>query len=413
MIMKIKNIIAREILDSRGNPTVEADVILENGIIGRASVPSGASTGSKEAIELRDNEKRYLGKGVQKAISNINDPIRKSLIGKDSSNQQEIDEIMIKLDGTPNKSNMGANAILAVSIANLKASAKAQKTSLFKYIETGTKLPTPMINIINGGAHANNKLDFQEFMIIPKFATMKERIQAASEIFHTLKEILKSKHLNTSVGDEGGFAPDLKSNEEALKLIIKAIKKADYLPGENIFLALDIAASELVKGKKYILEAEDKKLTSKELIKYYKKLVKKYPIISLEDPLAEDDWEGFKLLTDQLGDKIQIVGDDLFVTNKKYLKQGIDKNIANAILIKPNQIGTVTETLETINLAKSANYKTIISHRSGETEDTFIADLAVATNAGQIKTGSMSRGERICKYNRLLRIEEELLLDKD
>lgn len=411
--MKIKNIIAREILDSRGNPTVEADVILENGIIGRASVPSGASTGSKEAIELRDNEKRYLGKGVQKAISNINGPIRKSLIGKDSSNQQEIDEIMIKLDGTPNKSNMGANAILAVSIANLKASAKAQKTSLFKYIETGTKLPTPMINIINGGAHANNKLDFQEFMIIPKFATMKERIQAASEIFHTLKEILKSKHLNTSVGDEGGFAPDLKSNEEALKLIIKAIKKADYLPGENIFLALDIAASELVKGKKYILEAEDKKLTSKELIKYYKKLVKKYPIISLEDPLAEDDWEGFKLLTDQLGDKIQIVGDDLFVTNKKYLKQGIDKNIANAILIKPNQIGTVTETLETINLAKSANYKTIISHRSGETEDTFIADLAVATNAGQIKTGSMSRGERICKYNRLLRIEEELLLDKD
>lgn len=411
--MKIKNIIAREILDSRGNPTVEADVILENGIIGCASVPSGASTGSKEAIELRDNEKRYLGKGVQKAISNINGPIRKSLIGKDSSNQQEIDEIMIKLDGTPNKSNMGANAILAVSIANLKASAKAQKTSLFKYIETGTKLPTPMINIINGGAHANNKLDFQEFMIIPKFATMKERIQAASEIFHTLKEILKSKHLNTSVGDEGGFAPDLKSNEEALKLIIKAIKKADYLPGENIFLALDIAASELVKGKKYILEAEDKKLTSKELIKYYKKLVKKYPIISLEDPLAEDDWEGFKLLTDQLGDKIQIVGDDLFVTNKKYLKQGIDKNIANAILIKPNQIGTVTETLETINLAKSANYKTIISHRSGETEDTFIADLAVATNAGQIKTGSMSRGERICKYNRLLRIEEELLLDKD
>lgn len=411
--MKIKNIIAREILDSRGNPTVEADVILENGIIGRASVPSGASTGSKEAIELRDNEKRYLGKGVQKAISNINGPIRKSLIGKDSSNQQEIDEIMIKLDGTPNKSNMGANAILAVSIANLKASAKAQKTSLFKYIETGTKLPAPMINIINGGAHANNKLDFQEFMIIPKFATMKERIQAASEIFHTLKEILKSKHLNTSVGDEGGFAPDLKSNEEALKLIIKAIKKADYLPGENIFLALDIAASELVKGKKYILEAEDKKLTSKELIKYYKKLVKKYPIISLEDPLAEDDWEGFKLLTDQLGDKIQIVGDDLFVTNKKYLKQGIDKNIANAILIKPNQIGTVTETLETINLAKSANYKTIISHRSGETEDTFIADLAVATNAGQIKTGSMSRGERICKYNRLLRIEEELLLDKD
>ena len=411
--MKIKNIIAREILDSRGNPTIEADVILENGIIGRASVPSGASTGSKEAIELRDNEKRYLGKGVQKAISNINGPIRKSLIGKDSSNQQEIDEIMIKLDGTPNKSNMGANAILAVSIANLKASAKTQKTSLFKYIETGTKLPTPMINIINGGAHANNKLDFQEFMIIPKFATMKERIQAASEIFHTLKEILKSKHLNTSVGDEGGFAPDLKSNEEALKLIIKAIKKADYLPGENIFLALDIAASELVKGKKYILEAEDKKLTSKELIKYYKKLVKKYPIISLEDPLAEDDWEGFKLLTDQLGDKIQIVGDDLFVTNKKYLKQGIDKNIANAILIKPNQIGTVTETLETINLAKSANYKTIISHRSGETEDTFIADLAVATNAGQIKTGSMSRGERICKYNRLLRIEEELLLDKD
>lgn len=411
--MKIKNIIAREILDSRGNPTVEADVILENGIIGRASVPSGASTGSKEAIELRDNEKRYLGKGVQKAISNINGPIRKSLIGKDSSNQQEIDEIMIKLDGTPNKSNMGANAILAVSIANLKASAKAQKTPLFKYIETGTKLPTPMINIINGGAHANNKLDFQEFMIIPKFATMKERIQAASEIFHTLKEILKAKHLNTSVGDEGGFAPDLKSNEEALKLIIKAIKKADYLPGENIFLALDIAASELVKGKKYILEAEDKKLTSKELIKYYKKLVKKYPIISLEDPLAEDDWEGFKLLTDQLGDKIQIVGDDLFVTNKKYLKQGIDKNIANAILIKPNQIGTVTETLETINLAKSANYKTIISHRSGETEDTFIADLAVATNAGQIKTGSMSRGERICKYNRLLRIEEELLLDKD
>ena len=406
--MKIKNIIGREILDSRGNPTVEVDVILENGIIGRAAVPSGASTGQREALELRDKDCRYLGKGVQKAISNINGPLKNALIGMESENQKEIDEIMIKLDGTENKSNLGANAILGISLANLNASAKNNNKELYEYVGDGKKLPIPMINIINGGAHADNQLDFQEFMIIPKRDTIKERIRIASEVFHTLKKVLKDKKLNTAVGDEGGFAPNLKSNEEALELIIEAIEKANYIPGKDIYLALDIAASELYQNNKYTLSSENKILTSEELIDYYEKLINKYPIISIEDPLSENDWEGFKLITTRLGKKIQIVGDDLFVTNKKYLQKGIDNKAGNTILIKPNQMGTFTETLETINLAKQAGYKTIISHRSGETEDTTISDLAVGLNLGQIKTGSMSRTDRICKYNRLIRIEEIL-----
>lgn len=406
--MKIKNIIGREILDSRGNPTIEVDVILENGVIGRAAVPSGASTGEREALELRDQEDRFLGKGVQKAVENINGPLKKALIGMNSENQKEIDATMIKLDGTDNKSNLGANAILGISLANLKASAKNKKQPLYKYVGNGKTLPIPMINIINGGAHADNKLDFQEFMIIPQRDTIKERIRIATEVFHTLKQVLKNKNLSTGVGDEGGFAPNLKNNEEALKLIIEAIKKANYIPGKDIYLALDVAASELYKDNKYILSGENKSLTSKELIDYYKNLIQKYPIISIEDPLDENDWEGFKLITECLGEKIQIVGDDLFVTNKKYLQLGINKHAANTILIKLNQIGTYTETLETIELAKKNRYKTIISHRSGETEDTTIADLAVGLALGQIKTGSMSRTDRMCKYNRLIRIEEEL-----
>ena len=406
--MKIKDIVGREILDSRGNPTVEVDVILDNGIIGRASVSSGASTGTKEALELRDNDNRYQGKGVLKAVSNINGSLKELLIGMDVEGQKKIDYKMIESDGTENKSKYGANAILGISLAVLKASALNKNTPLYKYIGEGKDMPRPMINIINGGVHADNKLDFQEFMIIPKRDTIKERIRISSEVFHTLKKILKSRNLMTNVGDEGGFAPDLTNTKEALDLIVLAIKKAGYIPGVDIFIALDVAASELYKNGKYELKGENKILKTTELINYYEELINEYPIISIEDPVYENDWEGLAEITKKLGDKIQIVGDDLFVTNKKYLKQAIDKKIGNAILIKPNQIGTVTEMLETINLAKKNNYKTIISHRSGETEDTTIADLAVGLSIGQIKTGSMSRTDRICKYNQLIRIEEEI-----
>ena len=414
--MKIENVIAREILDSRGNPTVEVDVILEDGTLGRAAVPSGASTGVREALELRDNDlSRFNGKGVLKAVNNVNGPLRDLVIGMDAYNQKEIDYAMIELDGTDTKSKFGANAILGVSMAVLKAAALSKKIPLYKYIGDGTTLPVPMMNILNGGAHADNKLDFQEFMIIPQATTIKERIRIGSEVFHSLKKVLNEKHLSTGVGDEGGFAPDLNSNSEGFELIIEAINKAGYkpgidvkLPGIDVKLAIDVAASEFYSDGKYNLVGENRSLTTEELIEYYEELVEKYPIISIEDPVDENDWNGFRLITERLGDKIQLVGDDLFVTNKKCLQMGIDNHAGNAILLKVNQIGTITETLETIELARRNNYKTIISHRSGETEDTTIADLAVGLNLGQIKTGSMSRTDRICKYNQLIRIEEEL-----
>ena len=406
--MKIKDVIGRQILDSRGNPTVEVDVILENGIIGRAAVPSGASTGEREALELRDGGDKYMGKGVSKAVSNVNGPLRDLVIGMDAENQEELDYAMIESDGTETKSKYGANAILGISMAALKASAINKGLPLYKYIGSGTTLPKPMMNILNGGAHADNKLDFQEFMIIPERDTIKERIRVGSEVFHNLKEVLKEKHLSTGVGDEGGFAPDLNSNTEGFELIIEAIKRARYIPGKDVNLAIDVAASEFYKDGKYNLVGENRSLTTDELIEFYIELVNKYPIISIEDPVDENDWEGFTKITEKLGDRIQLVGDDLFVTNKKCLQMGIDKHAGNAILLKVNQIGTITETLETIKLAKENGYKTIISHRSGETEDTTIADLAVGLNLGQIKTGSMSRTDRICKYNQLIRIEEEL-----
>ena len=407
--MKIENVIAREILDSRGNPTVEVDVILEDGTLGRAAVPSGASTGVREALELRDNDlSRFNGKGVLKAVNNVNGPLRDLVIGMDAYNQKEIDYAMIELDGTDTKSKFGANAILGVSMAVLKAAALSKKIPLYKYIGDGTTLPVPMMNILNGGAHADNKLDFQEFMIIPQATTIKERIRIGSEVFHSLKKVLNEKHLSTGVGDEGGFAPDLNSNSEGFELIIEAINKAGYKPGIDVKLAIDVAASEFYQDGKYNLVGENRSLTTVELIEFYEELVSKYPIISIEDPVDENDWEGFRLITERLGDKIQLVGDDLFVTNKKCLQMGIDNHAGNAILLKVNQIGTITETLETIELARRNNYKTIISHRSGETEDTTIADLAVGLNLGQIKTGSMSRTDRICKYNQLIRIEEEL-----
>ena len=406
---KIKDIKAREILDSRGNPTVEVDVILESGIIGRASVPSGASTGSREAIELRDNDNnRYNGKGVLKAVDNVNNIIKEKLIGLDSLNQKIIDETMIKLDGTKNKSDLGANAILGVSMANLKAASIYKKIPLYKYFNEEISMPRPMMNILNGGAHADNGLDFQEFMIIPKRDTFKERLRVGAEVFHSLKQVLKENNLSTGVGDEGGFAPNLSTNKEALDLIIKEIEKAGYTPGKDVFLGLDVAASEFYENGKYNLKGENKILSTDELIKYFEDLVNNYPIISIEDPVDENDWDGFKKITEVLGDKIQLVGDDLFVTNKEYLKKGIEMKAGNAILIKVNQIGTITETIETINLAKENNYKTIISHRSGETEDTTIAHLAVGLNLKQIKTGSLSRTDRVCKYNELLRIEENL-----
>ena len=406
--MKIKNVIGREILDSRGNPTVEVDVILENGVMGRAAVPSGASTGEREALELRDGGTRYLGKGVEKAVANVNGPLRDLVIGMDASNQKELDYAMIKLDGTETKSKFGANAILGISMAAMKASAINSGMPLYKYIGNGKTLPRPMMNIINGGAHADNKLDFQEFMIIPMRDTIKERIRVGAEVFHNLKKVLNEKGLATGVGDEGGFAPDLKTNREGFELIVEAIKKAGYVPGKDVSLAIDVAASEFYENGKYNLVGEGKSLTTDELIDYYEELVTTYPIISIEDPVDENDWEGFTKITERLGQRIQLVGDDLFVTNKKCLQMGIDKHAGNAILLKVNQIGTITETLETIELARSNGYKTIISHRSGETEDTTIAHLAVGLDLGQIKTGSMSRTDRICKYNELLRIEEEL-----
>lgn len=406
--MKIQNIKAREVLDSRGNPTVEVDVILENGILGRAIVPSGVSTGSREALELRDNDSKYNGKGVLKAVNNVNTIIREKLISMDAMNQKLIDKTLIELDGTENKSKLGANAILGVSMATLKAASLASGKPLYRYVGDGTTLPIPMMNILNGGVHADNNLDFQEFMIIPNDYTFKERLRIGSEVFHTLKQVLKEKGYNTNVGDEGGFAPNLKSNKEALDIIVEAIKRANYTPGVDVNIALDIAASELYEDGMYNLKGENKKLNTNELIEFYQELCSNYPIISIEDPVDENDWEGFKLITNKLGDKIQLVGDDLFVTNKKYLKYGIEHKAGNAILLKVNQIGTITETLETIELAKKNGYKTIISHRSGETEDTIIADLAVGLNLGQIKTGSLSRTDRVCKYNQLLRIEEEL-----
>ena len=405
---KIKDVIGREILDSRGNPTVEVDVILESGIVGRAAVPSGASTGVREALEMRDGGTRYMGKGVMNAVNHVNNELRNLVIGMEASKQQELDYAMINLDGTETKSKLGANAILGVSMAALKASALESGMPLYKYIGDGKNLPRPMMNIINGGAHADNSLDFQEFMIIPNRDTIKETLRVGAEVFHTLKKVLNERGLATGVGDEGGFAPNLKSNTEGFELIMEAITKAGYTPGVDVNLAIDVAASEFYEDGKYVLKGEDRTLNTEELIEFYKELITKYPIISIEDPVDENDWEGFKLITDELGDKIQLVGDDLFVTNKKCLQKGIDMGAGNAILLKVNQIGTITETLETIELARSNGYKTIISHRSGETEDTTIADLAVGLNLGQIKTGSMSRTDRICKYNQLIRIEEEL-----
>lgn len=405
--MKIKNIIAREILDSRGNPTVEATVILEDNTEATASVPSGASTGVHEALELRDNNmNRYFGKGVLKAVSNINDIIKPKLIGLDVQNQKEIDELLINLDGTPNKEVLGANAILAVSLACLKASSKCAKKELFEYIGRGTYMPRMMMNILNGGAHADNGLDCQEFMIIPMHKEINENVRIGSEVFHSLKQILKTERLSTGVGDEGGFAPNINSTLEALNLIMDAIKASGYVPGKDVYLALDVAASEFYNNGVYSFEGKNRK--KEQMIEFYEYIIEKFPIVSIEDGMAEDDYEGWQLLTERLGDRIQLVGDDLFVTNKKLLEVGIEKHMANAVLIKLNQIGTVTEAIETILLAKRNKYSTIISHRSGETEDTFIADFAVGLNLGQIKTGSMSRGERICKYNRLMRINEKL-----
>lgn len=403
---KIKDVKAREVMDSRGNPTVEVDVYLEDGSMGRAMVPSGASTGIREALELRDKDERFMGKGVLKAVNNVNTIIRDKVIGMEATKQEELDNLMIELDGTENKSNLGANAILGVSLANLKAAAISSKMPLYKYVGSGKTLPRPMMNIINGGAHADNHLDFQEYMIIPNRDTIKERIRVGAEVFHNLKKVLKDKGYNTNVGDEGGFAPDLKSNEEGFKVIIEAIEKAGYVPGKDVNLGIDVAASEFYQDGYYMVD--NKKLTTEELINFYIELVEKYPIISIEDPVDENDWDGFKLITEKLGDKIQLVGDDLFVTNIKCLEKGIELHAGNAILLKLNQIGTYTETLKTINLAKEHGYKTIISHRSGETEDTTIADLAVGLDLGQIKTGSMSRTDRMCKYNQLIRIEEEL-----
>ena len=405
---KIKDVIGREILDSRGNPTVEVDVYLDSGAFGRAAVPSGASTGEREALELRDGGTRYMGKGVLKAVEHVNKELRDLVIGMEASNQKELDYAMINLDGTETKSRFGANAILGISMAALKASANEKNMPLYKYIGDGRTLPRPMMNIINGGAHADNKLDFQEFMIIPNRDTIKERVRVGAEVFHNLKKVLNSKGLATGVGDEGGFAPDLQSNTEGFELIMEAIRKAGYEPGKDVSIAIDVAASEFYEDGKYVLAGEGRSLTTEELIEFYEELVSKYPIISIEDPVDENDWEGFRLITERLGDKIQLVGDDLFVTNKKCLQMGIDNHAGNAILLKVNQIGTITETLETIELAKKNGYKTIISHRSGETEDSTIADLAVGLDLGQIKTGSMSRTDRICKYNQLMRIEEEI-----
>ena len=412
---EIVDVYAREILDSRGNPTLEVEVFLESGAFGRAAVPSGASTGEREALELRDGDKsRYLGKGVLKAVDNVNNLIADELIGMDADDQVGIDMKMLELDGTEYKSKLGANAILGVSLAVAKAAAEEAAQPLYKYIggANARELPLPMMNIINGGAHADNNVDIQEFMIMPAGAqSFAEALRMGAEIFHALKGVLKGKGYNTAVGDEGGFAPNLKSNEEALEVIMEAIAKAGYKPGTDVLLALDVASSELFDKEKgiYTLENEaQKEKTPAQMVDFYENLVNKYPIISIEDGMAENDWDGWKLMTDRLGKRIQIVGDDLFVTNPKILKEGIQKGIANSILIKLNQIGTLTETLEAIEMAKRAGYTTVISHRSGETEDTTLADLAVAVNAGQIKTGSLCRTDRVAKYNQLLRIEDEL-----
>ncbi|MCL4456061.1 MAG: phosphopyruvate hydratase [Nitrospirae bacterium] len=407
---EILDVYAREVIDSRGNPTVEVDVVLDSGAMGRAMVPSGASTGEREALELRDgNKKRFHGKGVIKAVKNIMEEIAPRLRGFDAGDQTLIDNAMIEMDGTENKNKLGANAVLGVSMAVCRAAANEAGMPLYRYIGgcNAKELPVPMMNIMNGGAHADNNLDIQEFMIMPAgFKDFASALRAGTEIFHSLKSLLKKKGLNTAVGDEGGFAPNLKTNEEAIAIIVQAISDAGYKPGKDVFIALDAASSEFYEKGKYNFEG--KKITSSELVAYYEKLVKKYPILSIEDGMAEGDWEGWKLLTGRLGKKIQLVGDDVFVTNTKILKQGIEKGIANSILIKLNQIGTVTETLDAIEMAKRAGYTAVISHRSGETEDTTIADLAVACNTGFIKTGSLSRTERIAKYNQLLRIEEEL-----
>jgi enolase len=409
----ITDIYAREVLDSRGNPTVEVEVFLESGAMGRALVPSGASTGEYEAVELRDGGDRYMGKGVLKAVDNVNEVIAPELIGFDALDQLGIDQLMIDLDGTDNKAKLGANAILGVSMAVAHAAAEALGVPLYVYLGgfSAKQLPVPMMNIINGGEHADNNVDIQEFMVMPVGAeNFREALRMGAEIFHNLKSVLKSKGYNTAVGDEGGFAPNLSSNEEALQTIIEAIEKAGYKPGEEVKLAMDVASSELYNKEdgKYHLSGEGKVFTSEEMVNFYEDLVSKYPIISIEDGLDENDWDGHKLLTERLGDKIQLVGDDLFVTNTKKLAEGIEKGIGNSILVKVNQIGTLTETFEAIEMAKRAGYTAVISHRSGETEDATIADIAVATNAGQIKTGAPSRSDRVAKYNQLLRIEDEL-----
>ncbi|MCX4190935.1 phosphopyruvate hydratase [Methylophaga sp. OBS1] len=409
---KIIDVIAREIIDSRGNPTVEADVVLESGAMGRAAVPSGASTGEREAVELRDDDKaRYLGKGVLKAVAAVNGELREAVLGMEATDQRAIDNKLIETDGTENKGRLGANALLAISMATARAAAADAKKPLYKYLAASDEavMPVPMMNIINGGSHADNSVDLQEFMIMPVGASsISEAIRYGAEVFHELKKVLNSKGLNTAVGDEGGFAPDLPSNEAAIEVILQAIKNAGYEAGKDIMLALDAASSEFYKDGQYVLASENRSLSSAEFADLLADWVSKYPIISIEDGMDENDWEGWKLLTDKIGDKVQLVGDDLFVTNPKILQEGITKGVGNSILIKVNQIGTLSETLDAINLAKENGYTAVVSHRSGETEDTTIADLAVATNAGQIKTGSLSRSDRVAKYNQLLRIEAEL-----
>jgi enolase len=407
----IEDVFADEVLDSRGNPTVRATVVLSDGSEGEAIVPSGASTGALEALELRDGDERFGGKGVRKACENVNSIIANELIGMSPYDQVEIDYTMIELDGTENKSNLGANAILGVSMAVARAAAASLNLPLYRYLggSNGVILPTPMLNIINGGAHADNDVDLQEYMIMPTgFDSFEEALRASAEVYHTLKKLLNEDGHPTALGDEGGFAPNFKNNEEPIEYIIKAIEKAGYKPGEEINIALDAASSEFYKDGKYVLAGEGKTLTSEEMVAFYENLIKKYPIVSIEDGLAENDWDGWKILTEKLGNKIQLVGDDLFVTNKKILAKGIEESVANAILIKPNQIGSVTETMETVRLAQRNGYNCVISHRSGESEDAFIADFAVAMNSGQIKTGAPARGERTAKYNRLLRIERSL-----
>jgi enolase len=413
MISSIAKIVARQIIDSRGNPTVEADVILESGAFGRAAVPSGASTGSREALELRDGDQSmYLGKSVLKAISNVNNIIEDALTGIDALDQRLVDQTMIKLDGTENKEKLGANAILAVSLACAKAAASHSRKPLYRYLMNSKEyiMPVPMINVINGGEHADNNLDMQEFMIMPVgFGKFSDALHAGNKIFHVLKKVLARSGYNvTGVGDEGGYAPDLPSNEVAIEMILEAVKEAGYLPGKDIYIALDLASSEFYKNGKYIIKSENETLSSREFAEYLERWITKYPIISIEDGMAENDWEGWKILTEKLGKRIQLVGDDLFVTNSKILKEGIERNIANSILIKLNQIGTLTETFDAMALAADAGYTCIVSHRSGETSDTTIADLAVATGSGQIKTGSLCRSDRVSKYNQLIRIEEEL-----